>query len=280
MQKTYVTHLPDIEAKAWRVHFRTTANGPDDRICAIHEPRTVFAKWMPADIRTPPTTLDDDAGRSLAVLWMPPGASSDIETSWLSGIPTSNGPSGRVVRAGLRTSRVVWTDTRAIVYAAPEQLDEALEAVARFTIVERDARMLEAKMAAVWHFIERDTRLTHTVRPGDHWFRKRRVNRLTDNITQMAASALRLESALEQVDPLLPSGSKRLFAELALQAELYDRLEVLSEPIDFALEHYELVNTRMIEAKWARTSLSLETAILIALLVDVVFVSYPIFAAL
>lgn len=276
MQKCNVVHLPEIEAKAWRVQFKTRAVGPDERIHAVREPRSVFAKWIPADIRKPPAVIEDDGGRSLAVLWMPPGASPDIETAWDADIPAVSSAKGRVVRAGLRTARVVWTDTRAIIYAAPEQLDEALDAVARFTVIERDTTALETRMANLWPSIERDTRLTHTIRSLDHWLRKGKVNRMTEAVTRMASSTLRLEAALQQLDPALQAGSKRLFAELALQAELYDRLELLGEPVDFALEHYELINSRMIEARQANSSLSVEIAILVALVGDLIFVAYPV----
>ncbi|QJP13744.1 hypothetical protein G3545_08785 [Starkeya sp. ORNL1] len=275
MQKSNVIHLPNVEAKSWRVQFKLNPTVADERTIAIHDPRNIFARYTPADIRTPPATVTDDGGRSLAVLWMPPGASPDLETSWIADIPAASTASSRVVRAGLRTARVVWTDTRAIIYAAAEQLDEALDAVARFTVVERDTRVLEAKMASLWPCIDRDTRLTHTVRQRDQWLRKGKVNRLTDNVTQMASAALRLEASLEQLDPGLQSNSKRLFAELALQAELEDRLELLGEPIDFAVEHYELINSRMIEAKQASSSLTVEVAILVALLGDLAFIAYP-----
>ncbi len=262
MQKSNVIHLPNVEAKSWRVQFRLNPAVADERSVAIHEPRNIFARYTPADIRTPPATVTDDGGRSLAVLWMPP---APRPISRRRGSPISPPPAPRRTAwcvPASRTARVVWTDTRAIIYAAAEQLDEALDAVARFTVVERDTRVLEAKMASLWPCIDRDTRLTHTVRQRDQWLRKGKVNRLTDNVTQMSSAALRLEASLEQLDPGLQSNSKRLFAELALQAELEDRLELLGEPIDFAVEHYELINSRMIEAKQASSSLTVEVAIL------------------
>ncbi len=77
------------------------------------------------------------------------------------------------------------------------------------------------------------------------------------------------------MDPSLQADSKRLFGELALQAQLYDRLEVLGEPIDFALEHYELINSRLLEAQQANGNLKVELAILFVLLCDFAFVAYP-----
>jgi hypothetical protein len=275
MLKTNVVHLPEIEAKAWRVSFKSRVIGGEDRIDTIKEPRTVHARWMAKDFRVPPSTTQDDGGKSFAVLWMPPGASPDIETPWLAEVPAASSAAGRVVRAGLRTARVVWTDTLAIVYTAPEQLDETLDAVVRFTIAERDTRMLEAQMSGIWPAIRRDARLRHTTHPRDQWFRKAKVNRVTEVVTTMASSALRLEAALEQVDSSLQANSKRLFGELALQAQLHDRLEVLAEPIDFALEHYELVNSRLLEAKQANGNLKVELAILFVLLCDFAFVVYP-----
>lgn len=275
MQTTQKVRVSDLEAKAWRVHFKDSLSGAGTQISVIKSPRRLFAQWVPVDAASPPSRAEHEDGKSLAVLWMPPDAPAAAEAAWISAVPPEASSGMRVVRAGIRTARVIWSDSLAIVYAPPEQLDDALDALARFTIVERDSTALEDGMPEVWSSLEEDTRLSHTVRPWDHWRRKTRVNRMTDVLTRMASCALRLKVALEQIDPAIPSASKRLFAELASQSGLYDRLEIVREPIDFALEQYEIINTRMIEDKHSAESVAVDFAILIALIGDLIFVAYP-----
>lgn len=296
MQKTHLIEAPAVEAKAWLVSFGPASRPGAVRIAA---PRELFAQWTPVDPAAPPAAPQaaNDGERSLAVLWMPTGAPAEAEAGWTAAMPAGES-SERIVRAGLRTARVVWTDRLAIVYTAAEQLEDALDALVRFTIVERDTAALEAKMPSIWAAIDADTPLTHTVQPADHLQRRAQVNRTTETVTRMASTALKVEAALEQLDPALQSSSKRLFAELALQAGLEDRLEMLAEPIDFAIEHYELINTRMIEArqfmieeqqfeigrqqfevekKQATASLVVEVIILAVLVADLLFIAYPYF---
>ena len=67
----------------------------------------------------------------------------------------------------------------------------------------------------------------------------------------MKVDWLRITNSLEQLDPTLAEASKRLFAELVSGAALYDRMEMLEDPIQFAMDQYELANTRLIEANLA-----------------------------
>jgi hypothetical protein len=57
------------------------------------------------------------------------------------------------------------------------------------------------------------------------------------------------------LDPTLAEPSKRLFAELVSGASLYDRMEMLDGPIQYALDQYELANARLTEANHARKEL-------------------------
>ena len=66
---------------------------------------------------------------------------------------------------------------------------------------------------------------------------------------------LRVSRSIEQLDPALADPSKRLFAELASAASLYDRMEMLEDPIQFAMDQYELANTRLTEADQAHKEL-------------------------
>jgi hypothetical protein len=220
----------------------------------------------------PPEAADGEPPGSLRVLWLPPdaaAAAAGIEASWLAALPEEVSASDRrVVRAGLRSIRVVWSQDRAIVYSAPDLLDDTLDAVIRFTVAERETAGLERRMMDVYSTIEKHTPLTHT--PPRRRYRqiKAEVNEITEEATRMAGVLLRLQTAIEQLDPALSANSKRLYAELVLQAGVFDRLEMLEDPIDYAVELYERINARMIEAKASASEIWAERAILVVLLAE------------
>ncbi|MCG5236372.1 hypothetical protein [Xanthobacter oligotrophicus] len=261
MQRTLPNPTVEIEARAWRLRFLDAAPErgtalEEAEVFIIEEPRRAFVVAEPVDAIAPSSRFDDTNGRSLSLLWMPPLAFGGDDNAWLEDLPLE-GPKdgGRVVRAGLRTARVVWTNTRAIIYAGPEQFADARDALIRFTLLERNICEIERRMPEVWASINQNVRLTHTVWPGDLRRNGAKVGRMTEIVTEMNSQALHNDSALEQLDPRLSPGSKRLFAELALQADLYDRLEALGEPLDFAFEYHEVLNTRIIEAsQWSKSN--------------------------
>ena len=154
------------------------------------------------------------------------------------------------VRADVRTVRVLWGENRALIYASPGDIRLALDATIRFALVQREALALEATMKSAWASIDADLALTHSV-SRRHQKQQRHVNEMTELATRMRADWLRIANALEQLDPALAEASKRVFAELVNGAALYDRMEMLEDPIEFAMDQYELANTRLIEAHLA-----------------------------
>lgn len=285
MQRALTVPSVDTDARAWRLRFLDAppaARTPlgEAQLITVLEPRTVYVVAEPAAAEGPPETIQDGAGRSLAVLWMPPRAREGADSAWVEGIPLEGiRKGGRVIRAGLRTSRVVWTDSVAVIYAAPDQLEDARDAVIRFTVLERDTAEIEAGMPGVWSSIHRNVALTHTVNPRELRHHGSFVGHMTEQVTQMNSRALHNDTALEQLDPALSPGSKRLFAELALQAGLYDRLEALGEPLDFAFDYHELLNNRLIEAsQWSRST-RIELWILAVLCIDLLLSLYPVLAS-
>lgn len=240
-----------VEARAWRIAFAASAEGTDPAQIIVREPRNIVATVTQIDVedtlaqRTP---ADDG---SLDIVWMPPGANAPANVeheveAWAEDAAT---PMRRLpVRASIRTVRVFWHDGRALLYANPEQVTDALDAIVRFTLAERETAALEEAITANWAAIEADASLTHSVRRSDQR-RQPHVDAMTRLATRMQTSRLRVERALEQLDPRLTESSKRLYAELTLAAALHDRLDQIDEPIQFALDQYELANTRLIEAK-------------------------------
>lgn len=277
MQDLLALRTVESEAHAWRVRFHSAPPEGEALYSMIQQPRKVVATWEPIDPSAPSSRLDDEGGRSLAVLWLPPSASDRAAASWLEGIPPEGvGGGPRVVRAGVRTARVVWTNARAIIYTAPELVDDALDAVIRFTIAERDLSAIEETMTDVSAQIPVDAPLVHTRRRWDWRRHHGRIGRTTERLADTATSAMRLEGALEQLDGSLSLGSKRLYSELVLQGQLYDRLEVLERPIDYAASFYETINSRLIEAaQWSKSDW-LVFVILVLLLAELMANVYPL----
>jgi len=144
----------------------------------------------------------------------------------------------------------LWDEGRALIYASPGDLRFALDATVRFSLAQREAVALEARTKSALASIESDSALTHSVTRLQQ--RKQQyVDEMTEIATRMRADWLRIASCLEQLDPALAEASKRVFSELVSGAALYDRIEMLEDPIEFAMDQYELANTRLIEANVA-----------------------------
>jgi hypothetical protein len=238
-----------VAARAWRVFFDRREEGAE--MISVREPRNVAVVLKPIEPQEALAQSAPAEDGSLDLIWMPPGANfpPNVEReaeSWLDDAATSL--RRYPVRAGIRTVRVFWHDSRALLYANPEQVNDAIDAIIRFTATERELSALETAIAANWATIDADATLTHDVDRSDQR-RQPHVNEMTERATRMQMSRLRVERALEQLDPRLVESSKRLFAELSLAAAQHDRLDQIDEPIQFALDHYELANTRLIEAK-------------------------------
>ena len=159
---------------------------------------------------------------------------------------------------------------------------DTLDGVVRFALTERETLTLERAMKAVWATIDEDRSLTHAVTRGQQK-RQEHVNQMTELVVQMKSVQMRIETALEQLDPALAEPSKRLYGELAMAAGLYDRAPRLGEPVQFASDHYELANTRLIEARNAaaeRTNSlighTLESLIILLLMGELLALIYEI----
>jgi hypothetical protein len=242
-----------LKAQAWRVDFQERPSMADLRSVVIKEPRNVNAVLTPVDVEEALASGRTESGGSLIIVWMPPGVNTppsiehDVD-AWMR--DSASSVRQTPVRATIRTVRVIWHDTRALVYTNAEQLDDAIDAVVRFTVAERETTALELAMDSTWASIDADAPLTHAAASRQQK-QQQHVNELTELATRMKAMYLRVSKALEQLDPALGESSKRLYSELANAALLWDRVEPLGEPIQFALDQYELANTRLIEAKTA-----------------------------
>jgi hypothetical protein len=246
-----------IGTRAWRVVFEEPSNGAGagaERI-TIKEPQDVCATLTEVDAEMVLASKEPASRGTLEIIWAPPGDSNqpDLERvveAWVR--KGADALRHTPLLAEIRTVRVFWHDTRALIYSDAEHLHDALDAVARFTLVERETALMEQTMRSMWATIRADETLTHAVTWRDQK-RQPHVNDMTVFATRMRVMSLRVANALEQLDATLNASSKRLYSELVAAAGLYDRLEYLEAPIQLASDHYELANTRLIEAKNAAT---------------------------
>ncbi len=244
-----------ILPQAWRIEFAEGSKTYPDGVETIEiaEPRDVTAVLVPM---APSEALAQDGPHNgiLTVVWMPPGVNTPatIERdadAWMRGAGAQRKEAS--VRAEVRTMRVVWDQSRAVIYASPSDIGWALDAIVRFTVAQKETLALEETMKSTWASIGLDAALTHAV-SRRHQKMQRHVNEMTEVATRMKMAWLRVMRSLEQLDPALALPSKRLFAELVAAASLYDRMEMLEEPVQFALDHYEISNTRLIDTNLAR----------------------------
>ena len=277
--------VPSLQAQAWRVSFWERTDNSDCEKIVIHEPVEAVATLTSVNVEELLEANKSQSSDSLEIIWIPPNVAGHsnlerISEAWFNESVELHGCSP--VRAGIRTVRVFWSDKRILIYAGAEQIHDALNAVVRFTLVERGMIAVEVGIASIWSSIEQDASLTHAVTHRDQK-RQSRVNEKTELATRMRVVQLRVSAALEQLDPTLTEPSKRLYAELATASSLYDRVARVEEPIQFGLDHYELANTRLIEDKNARTERTnfrighlLETCIILLLTLELMALLYEI----
>lgn len=241
---------------AWRVEFAEDSKALPDGVEAIEiaEPRNVTALLIPLAPSDALAQAGPQTAGALTVVWMPPGANTpatierDVD-EWMRGAGAERKEAN--VRADVRTLRVVWGGSRAVIYANQGDIRFALDAILRFALAQREALALEAAMKSTWVSLEADTALTQALMPSDRE-RRRHVHEMMEVATRMKIAWLRVSRSLEQLDPALADPSKRIFAELIAAVSLFDQVEMLEDSIQFAFEHYEISNTRLIDMKLVR----------------------------
>lgn len=245
-----------IAPRAWRVEFAEGLKALPEGVETIEiaEPRNVTALLAPLAPADALALAGPQPAGALTVIWMPPGANipgtieRDVD-EWMRGAGVERKEAN--VRAEVRTLRVVWGESRAVIYANERDLCFALDAIVRFSVAQREALVLEATMKSMWASMEPDAALTHALTPRDQQ-KQPHVNEMTQVAARMKMAWLRISRCLEQFGPALGDPSKRLFAELVSAASLYDRVDSLEAPVQFAVDHYEICNTRLIDMNLAR----------------------------
>jgi hypothetical protein len=274
MNDLSVLENPLLNARCWRITYETAEVADVTPAAILREPCTRYAMAHEVDIDDAMDAPAAEDENSFLLVWLPrseapvPGTVSRVE-AW---VQEGRHPETPFVRASIRTILVLWSGSRAVVYATLDEFEATVDAVVRFTMAARQTFNLERQVMSAWTAVEAHVALTHALAmPGMKM--QSQVNVMTERATRMKVMHLRLLTALQQLDPTLCNPSKLLFSELALQAQLPEKLDWLEEPIQFLLDHYELSNTRLIEGRFNRRIIWLEVGIIAIIAADFIALS-------
>ena len=217
-----------------------------------------------------PPASEPHAGPELYVLCLRGGAAVPFEwrqraEAWMAKPPSR--PGQAMLDLVLQSDRVLWRAGRALVIGAPDRFDDVLAGLIHFSFYEGELRRLEAEIDTWWEAAERDAALTHqvdtaAVRRWPH------VNRMTEVATLARMRLVRITRPLEKAAGTLAGPARRLVSELALQAEVADRLTYVDDKLEVFEDLYELANDRISEFNYFRREYVVEIWIVVVLLLE------------
>ncbi len=263
---------PAPQVLAWRISFSKDAVASDNSVAIVTEPGRVWAHKTSLEIEYALQQSTSSPGEFLDLVWIEQGADVpwDPEKRVEEWLAADTHSPRRIIRAGLRTIQIIWSPGRAVVFAPAEHLSDAQDAIIRFTSVAWQTQALEQDMREVWPILESHIPLLHSVTRKQLKLQGE-VDAMTERTNRMSLALTKLDEPLEQLSPSLTPTSKRLFDELCLQGAIEERLEAIEDPIDNAVEHYEMANDRLIEARNASSGRFMETLIVMVLLLELSF---------
>lgn len=265
-----------ISARAWTITFEERSDLLDVGLITITQPRNLIAVMTELETEQILASMTSVTPGALTIVCLPLGVNypKNIEPdaeAWM------REAAGQTVRAGVRTVRVFCAQDRALIYAASDHIHSVIDAVVRFTVAQRETIELEKAMSAAWSSIDVDVPLTRSLTRHQQAY-QRHMDEMNERSARMKAKHLRISRALEQLDTVSDELSRRIFSELVLSGVLYERVEELEDPIEFALDQYEIANTKLFEEKNAakehRTAMIghfLEAGIIVLLLLQLPF---------
>ena len=230
------SNMATDNAIAQRIRFVTQAAAGAAQLAAFAHPYPRFAvaeAISVEDLLAQPFTAEPDADR-LSLLLLPAGLASALELQkraeqWMHRGGLSAGQP--TVDLMLRSERILWRPGQALLIGPPERLAEVLPGLIQFAFYEGELRKLEREMEADWQTAEADIRLTHSVDRADLPQRPH-VDEMTARTARRRMRLARLEPCLEKAPISLPGPARRLASELAMQAEVVDRLGWLDDRIE------------------------------------------------
>lgn len=263
-------------AQAQRIVFRAdTATGESVvRRFRGPYPRAAASRPLSVDELLATAAVDPPPPDELDFLFLPSGSASPIELqrsaeTWM------NDPALSAVHPTidlvLQSDRVLWRPGRAVVLGAGRRLPDLLAGLIDFAFYEGELRRLEQELEAEWSVAEADVPLTHGVDQAA-LARREHVNQMTRRTALRRIRLARLAPHLEKSSAALPGPARRLSAELALQAEVVERLKYVDERLEVFEDLYELANDRLSEFAYFRQEYRLEVWIVVLLVVEALLI--------
>jgi hypothetical protein len=221
------------QAVAWRIEFAERALG--DEAPLIRQPRRA---WVRAhEVNMPSVLLDtaapESTADSLTFIYLPPGGMTPYEVQkqaegWMA---SRHGEEGGTLEVQFRNERLLWRRGRAVCFGTPHATEEIFAAVTAFSFCEGELTRLERQISASWTTLDQDLEMIRLLNEGD-LERLRHIDAMTQMATTMNVAHVRLWAALETPPGDIAGPARRLFLELALQANTEDRLERLGDAIE------------------------------------------------
>ena len=256
------------QALAWRIEFADKGGEAP----LIREPRSAWvqvhqldALALLRDTAAPKSTINE-----LTFVFLPSGAATPYEVqkqaeSWMASQP---GEDSSTLEVQFRGERLLWRRGRAICFGSPQATEDVFTGVSRFSFCENELARLEQQVQDSWATLDGDIELMKRLSPRN-LKRQRHIDAMARTATMMRMGYVRLQAALERPRDDLAGPARRLFLELALQADTVDRLRMLDDAIDVFEEFYKHVREQFSEFRYFVKEYRVELLILLVLLGDV-----------
>ena len=268
------------QAQAWRIEFTDRAR--PDEAPLILEPRSV---WVTACEQSVTRALRDitpgETSDSIVFIFLPAGGGTprafqkQAET-WMG---SRSGERGPMLEVHTTSGRVLWRRGRAVCFGMPHDLKEPMTGIIRFSFCERELSSLERQVQKCWLELEADI-LAMKQMSASNIMRQPHIEQMTKLAATMRMEYVRLMTALEAPKSDLPGSDRRLFLELALQANAIDRLRMLDDAIEVYEEFYKHEREQFAEFRYFMLEYRLVLLILLALIVQLLLPDQSITTAL
>jgi hypothetical protein len=255
------------QALAWRIEFADRALGGE--LPQIREPRSAWVHIH--EVNAPAALLDttapEGAVNGLTFVFLATGVATPFEVqkhaaeSWMAPRP---GEDGVTLEVQFRSERLLWRRGRALCFGSPQAAAEVLAGVSRFTFCESELSRLEQQVQTSWLTLEGDMELMKRLSSRD-LKRQEHINAMTRTATTMSVAYVRLQAALETSPRDLTGPARRLFLELALQADAVDRLRRLDDAIEVLEDFYGDMREQLSEFRYFKKEYLVTFLILLVL---------------
>ena len=186
---------------------------------------------------------------------------------WLSGQSVELNHS--YVEFNWNSDRILWIPGKVLINGKLEHLNELLTAIINFSFYECGVRRLEKQLREDFITAISDVPLTHAVKAIDLQHQSH-VNEMTCRVTLGRMQFIQIESNIGHGAVNLSGSAKRITSELALLAEIFPRLEILDDQLEYLEDLYELANDRLTEFKYFRTEALIEWGIVALLVLELI----------